>query len=50
MLEPLTSKESSEVAKSFEKIYSRKLKWPVEDNYRSWQRIHGTCDKLDEET
>ena len=27
--EPLTSKESSEVAKSFEKIYSRKLKWPV---------------------
>ena len=26
--EPLTSKESSEVAKSFEKIYSRKLKWP----------------------
>ena len=38
--EPLTSKESSEVAKSFEKIYSRKLKWPEEDNYRSWQRIH----------
>ena len=27
--EPLTSKKSSEVAKSFEKIYSRKLKWPV---------------------
>ena len=27
--QPLTSKESSEVAKSFEKIYSRKLKWPV---------------------
>ena len=27
--EPLTSKESSEVAKSFEKIYSRKLKWPA---------------------
>ena len=27
--EPLTSKESSEVAKSFEKIYSRKLKRPV---------------------
>ena len=27
--EPLTSKESSEVVKSFEKIYSRKLKWPV---------------------
>ena len=27
--ELLTSKESSEVAKSFEKIYSRKLKWPV---------------------
>ena len=27
--EPLTSNESSEVAKSFEKIYSRKLKWPV---------------------
>ena len=26
--EPLTSKKSSEVAKSFEKIYSRKLKWP----------------------
>ena len=26
--EPLTSKESSEVAKSFEKMYSRKLKWP----------------------
>ena len=48
--EPLTSKESSEVAKSFEKIYSRKLKWPVEDNYRPWQRIHGACDKLDEET
>ena len=20
-----------------------------EDNYRSWQRIHGTCDKVDEE-
>ena len=28
-VEPLTSKESSEVAKSFEKIYSRKLKWPA---------------------
>ena len=27
--EPLTSKESSEVAKSFAKIYSRKLKWPA---------------------
>ena len=27
--EALTSKESSEVAKAFEKIYSRKLKWPV---------------------
>ena len=27
--EPLTSKESSEVAKSFDKIYSRKLKWPA---------------------
>ena len=27
--EPLTSKESSEVAKSFEKIYSRKLRWPA---------------------
>ena len=27
--ELLTSKESSEVAKSFEKIYSRKLKWPA---------------------
>ena len=27
--EPLTSKESSEVAKSFEKIYFRKLKWPA---------------------
>ena len=27
--EPLTSKESSEVAKSFEKIYSRKLKGPA---------------------
>ena len=27
--EPLASKESSEVAKSFEKIYSRKLKWPA---------------------
>ena len=26
--EPLTSKESSLVAKAFEKIYSRKLKWP----------------------
>ena len=24
----LTTKESSEVAKAFEKIYSRKLKWP----------------------
>ena len=21
-----------------------------EDNYRPWERIHGTCDKLDEET
>ena len=27
--EPLTSKESSEVAKSFARIYSRKLKWPA---------------------
>ena len=27
--EPLTSKESSEVAKSFEKIYFGKLKWPA---------------------
>ena len=26
--EPLTSKESSVVAKAFEKIYSRKLNWP----------------------
>ena len=26
--EALTTKESSEVAKAFEKIYSRKLKWP----------------------
>ena len=26
--EALVSKESSEVAKAFEKIYSRKLKWP----------------------
>ena len=26
--ETLTTKESSEVAKAFEKIYSRKLKWP----------------------
>ena len=26
--EALTTKESSEVAKAFEKIYSRKIKWP----------------------
>ena len=26
--EPLTAKESSGLAKAFEKIYSRKLKWP----------------------
>ena len=45
--EPLTSKESSEVAKS--DIFS-KIKVACKDNYRSWQRIHGTCDKLDEET
>ena len=33
----------------FEDIFPE-IKVACEDNYRSWQRIHGTCDKLNEET
>ena len=42
--EPLTSKYSKEIAKAFEKIYSRHLKG------RPRERIYGCCVTTDDET